>query len=485
MVPTPTTADRGAQDRARQEHLPRLQAGPARAPTAATTTARTSSSRATRAAPAAPAYITRINLDADARAPRDAAGHDRTPTATRSPTIDGSTWDPFAQRLLFTTENADAPTYAATPDFPSTVTTSPARSAAAATRASRTTPTATSGSSRTSAARTSRARRPRMPEQLRLPLRAARPGRPGQRQAAGAPGAQRRRRADHVREPGAAQQPRPGGPAHATARRSRPAGSRSTTPRTTATRRSTPTPLARGGQGDAVQAPGERRLPARARSFREFFFDETGDTNADQRRRTRTPAAGARLFKLDPARPERRHRHADALLQGRPGARRLRQRHVPLARQRSRSSRTRATRCTGSATRSTPASCSTSRATTPTRATSRSAGSPRAATRRRRSTPPTPASARTTATTRSPASTSPTATRAPEASSGAQAPQPGRRRLALVLHPAARRQPDLRGPARRSAERRGSRARRLIAPAAHGRRRHGGAPHRPRGLPRK
>jgi hypothetical protein len=36
-------------------------------------------------------------------------------------TIDGSTWDPFAQRLLFTTESASAPTYAATPDYPSTV----------------------------------------------------------------------------------------------------------------------------------------------------------------------------------------------------------------------------------------------------------------------------------------------------------------------------------------------------------------------------
>ena len=35
--------------------------------------------------------------------------------------IDGSTWDPFAQRLLFTTENASAPTYSATPGYPSQV----------------------------------------------------------------------------------------------------------------------------------------------------------------------------------------------------------------------------------------------------------------------------------------------------------------------------------------------------------------------------
>jgi hypothetical protein len=66
-------------------------------------------------------YITRINLDADAAhrvtllATQDAAGK---PLAT----IDGSTWDPWAQRLLFTTENKNAPTYAATPGYPSVVT---------------------------------------------------------------------------------------------------------------------------------------------------------------------------------------------------------------------------------------------------------------------------------------------------------------------------------------------------------------------------
>jgi hypothetical protein len=65
-------------------------------------------------------YITRINLDADAAhrvtllATQDAGGSQIT-------TIDGSTWDPWAQRLLFTTENASAPTYAATPGYPSTV----------------------------------------------------------------------------------------------------------------------------------------------------------------------------------------------------------------------------------------------------------------------------------------------------------------------------------------------------------------------------
>jgi hypothetical protein len=66
-------------------------------------------------------YITRINLDADAAhrvtllATQDASGN-------AIATIDGSTWDPWAQKLLFTTENNNAPTYAADPGYPSTVT---------------------------------------------------------------------------------------------------------------------------------------------------------------------------------------------------------------------------------------------------------------------------------------------------------------------------------------------------------------------------
>jgi hypothetical protein len=69
----------------------------------------------------APGYITRINLDADAAhrvtllATTDSNGN---PVAD----IDGSTWDPWAQRLLFTTENSGAPTYSATAGYPSTVT---------------------------------------------------------------------------------------------------------------------------------------------------------------------------------------------------------------------------------------------------------------------------------------------------------------------------------------------------------------------------
>jgi hypothetical protein len=64
--------------------------------------------------------ITRINLDADAAhrvtllATTDSNGNPIAP-------IDGSTWDPWARRLLFTTEDGGAPTYSATPNYASTV----------------------------------------------------------------------------------------------------------------------------------------------------------------------------------------------------------------------------------------------------------------------------------------------------------------------------------------------------------------------------
>ena len=67
-----------------------------------------------------PGYITRINLDADA-AHRVTVLATTDSTGTPIATIDGSTWDPWAQRLLFTTESASNPTYSATPGYPSTV----------------------------------------------------------------------------------------------------------------------------------------------------------------------------------------------------------------------------------------------------------------------------------------------------------------------------------------------------------------------------
>ncbi|MDQ1448183.1 MAG: hypothetical protein QOC79_1154, partial [Actinomycetota bacterium] len=66
-------------------------------------------------------YITRINLDADP-AHRVTLLASQDVTGAPIATIDGSTWDPFAQRLLLTSENTGAPTYAATADYPSKVT---------------------------------------------------------------------------------------------------------------------------------------------------------------------------------------------------------------------------------------------------------------------------------------------------------------------------------------------------------------------------
>ena len=68
-----------------------------------------------------PGYITRVNLDADGAhrvtllASSDVDGQDL-------PDFDGSTWDPWAQRLLFTSEEgADGGVWQATPDYPSQV----------------------------------------------------------------------------------------------------------------------------------------------------------------------------------------------------------------------------------------------------------------------------------------------------------------------------------------------------------------------------
>ena len=88
------------------------------------------------------------------RPPRHADGDTGRPGQPDRQGIDGSTWDPCAQRLLFTTENRPLRRTRRRSSVPvDRSRTSRARSGAAATRASRTTPTATSGSSRTSAAR--------------------------------------------------------------------------------------------------------------------------------------------------------------------------------------------------------------------------------------------------------------------------------------------------------------------------------------------
>ena len=105
MVPTAAGHDRGAQDRAGQEHVPRLRARACR---------RRPGLRLRHALPLPGPRGRHARLHhahqprRRRRAPRDAARHAGQERQRRSPTIDGSTWDPWAQRLLFTTENANA-----------------------------------------------------------------------------------------------------------------------------------------------------------------------------------------------------------------------------------------------------------------------------------------------------------------------------------------------------------------------------------------
>ncbi len=194
-------------------------------------------------------------------------------------------------------------------------------------------------------------------------------------------------------------------------------------------RRSTPTRWRRRPAARRSSAR-ERACSARARTFREFYFDETGDTNADTRGRRGYGGFGA-LFKLNKTNPASNTGTLHALLPGRQGAHRLRQRGLLSTRPRRRSSRTRATACTRSATHSTAAYLFDVGADYSRRRASRSGSSPRAATRRRRSTrllAGTATASRTKATTRSRASTCRTAIRRSAGILGAQGSQPFQRR---------------------------------------------------------
>jgi hypothetical protein len=75
------------------------------------------------AGPAGGSSITRVNLDADAAHRVTKLAEFEADGTTPVPPIDGSTWDPFAKRLLFTTEGgASGGVVEATLDYPSTVT---------------------------------------------------------------------------------------------------------------------------------------------------------------------------------------------------------------------------------------------------------------------------------------------------------------------------------------------------------------------------
>jgi Alkaline phosphatase PhoX len=63
-----------------------------------------------------PGYLTRINLDADA------AHRVTLMTTLPSGNTDGITWDPWSKQLILTAEDTSKPTWAATADYPSTLT---------------------------------------------------------------------------------------------------------------------------------------------------------------------------------------------------------------------------------------------------------------------------------------------------------------------------------------------------------------------------
>ena len=242
-----------------------------RAPTRTTTTARTSSSRATRRA--RPATSPAINLDADAAAPGDAAGDEGRATATTSPTIDGSTWDPWAQTLLFTAESRTphGGVWQATLDYPSTVDDISGSLGRGGYEGIQNDTAATSGSSRTSAARRiagTNAKRPNSFVYRFVPKDTVRPDEG--RQAPGAAGAGRRT-ADRDHRDDQASRRIARGPRRRctpTARRSRRSGSRSTTRATDGTGAVRRQHAREGGRRHAVQAARERRLPAGLASSR-------------------------------------------------------------------------------------------------------------------------------------------------------------------------------------------------------------------------
>ena len=278
---------------------------------------------------ASPGYITRINLDADAAhrvtllATQDSNGNaDRRRSTARR----GTRWPSGCCSRPRTRARRRT---AATPGYPSHGRpTSPARSAAAATRASRTTATATSGSSRTSAAPNKPGTTAKIPNSFVYRYVPEAPGDLANGKLQVLQVLNARRHADHQGVADAAQ--------------CRPTRSRCTPtavvrhavgddPRHRRRRqRSVQREHAREGARTARRSSGPRTgCSARTGTSSEFYFDETGDTNADQPRERLLRRLDRRL-QADAGRPVRDDRQAHALLQGRHGPRRLRQRRVPL-----------------------------------------------------------------------------------------------------------------------------------------------------------
>ena len=221
-------------------------------------------------------YITRVNLDADAahRVTLLAdAGHERQPDRRTSTVHLGSVGAPAAVH----DRERQAPTYSATLGYPSTV----VDISGALGRGGYEGIQNDSDGNVWIVEDIGGANKPgttaKRAEQLHLPLRPEPTGDLTGRQAAGAAGAQRLESPDHVRQPGDAEQPRPGCPAHLRQFIHDPLGRPSTTPRSMATLRSTRMTLAKAAQArrssgrrTASSAPATRFRPVLLRRDRRY-----------------------------------------------------------------------------------------------------------------------------------------------------------------------------------------------------------------------
>ena len=219
------------------------------------------------------------------RPPRDEARRDRGRRQTPIPEIDGSTWDPFAQRLLFTTEGGaeggvDRGARSTIPSKVSTLWGVLGQGGYEGIQNDQLRQRLHRRGHRRPGRQGQHARQ--AAEQLRLPLPAERPDQPRQgRQAAGAAGrvarASRRRSSSTTARPtptSSRPTPRTCTP---TAMSSRRCGSRSTTPTKDGTAAFDANAAAKKAGGTPFKRPENGQFKP-GTGFKKFFFAETGDT---------------------------------------------------------------------------------------------------------------------------------------------------------------------------------------------------------------
>ena len=337
-------------------------------------------------------------------------------------TIDGSTWDPFAQRLLFTTENPSAPTYSATASYPSTV---EDVSGALGRGGYEGIQNDSDGNiwivediggaikTGTTAAK--------IPNSFVYRYVPAHPGdlAHGKLQVLQVLNATNNPITSSRRPP--LERTRPGRAAHLRQGLLDQVGddSRHRSRRQRAVQREH---AGEGGHGTPFKRP-ENGVFRPGTEFGEFFFTETGDTSATSDENATAGGWGS-LFKLVQSSPSADTGKLSVFFKGTQPVTGLDNINF-LSKNQLGVSRTLATGCTRRATHSTRPTRSTSPPTTRTRRTSRSGGSQRDATLRRRSTRRPAASARTMETTSSPACSSRTAIPASDGLLGAKTPNFG------------------------------------------------------------